>query len=119
MESFAPGALLFQASLTATPTTALVAAVPTEITKIIVCNASGHTGTTSDFSIFHDDAGTGFATSNALYFTVPLDKQETVVLDINTTGNGIQISTGGKLGVAGGTAHPVTISVYGVTRIGR
>jgi len=119
MESFAPGALLFQASLTATPTTALVAAVPTEITKIIVCNASGHSGTTSDFSIFHDENGDGFSATTALYFHVELAKQQTVVLDINTTGNGIQIGTGGKLGVAGGTAHPITISVYGVTRVGR
>jgi len=119
MESFAPGALLFQASLTATPTTALVAAVPTEITKIIICNASGHSGTTSDYSIWHDEQGAGFSATTALYANVELAKQETVVLDINTTGNGIQIGTGGKLGVAGGTAHPITVSVYGVTRVGR
>lgn len=119
MESFAPGALLYQGSLAETPTTALVATVPTEITKIIVCNASGHTGTTSEFSVFHDENGDGFSATTALYFHVELAKQQTVVLDINTTGNGIQIGKGGKLGLAGGTAHPITISVYGVTRIGR
>lgn len=119
MESFAPGALLFQGSMTENPSTALVAAVPTEITKIIVCNASGSAGTTSAFSVFHDEGGDGFSATTALYFHVEIAKQETVVLDINTTGNGIQIGEGGRLGVAGATAHPITFSVYGVTRIGR
>lgn len=121
MTDFVAASLLYQGQVTATPTTAIIAALPTELTRIVITNATGHNGSATDFSIFHNVGNTavGFTSTNALHFHEIISKQKTAVIAPNAAGLGMTLAKGDSLGVAGGTAAPVTVTIYGVTRIGR
>lgn len=89
------------------------ASLITEVTKIIVANV---TGTDTTFSLYHDDDGSTYDENSALFFSVPIEGNTTVMLTADTLNGGITLSPGGSLGHQSGTANALTFSAYGTTQ---
>ena len=85
-----------------------LATIERTVTLIIVCN---QTGSSVNYSIYHDDDGATFSEDTALFFTVPLSARSTEVIDLNDLG--ITVASGGHLGVQTGTGNAITFSLYG------
>jgi len=95
-----------------TAAAAFTATLKTEIASIYVANT---TGSDAAFSIYHDDDGSTFDESNALYFGVSVAANTTARVDAGKDGEGIAIKASGSLGVKTGTASALTFSIYGIT----
>lgn len=95
---------------TTTATTAFTARMRTEIKKVIVCNTSGGS---ADYSIFHDDDGTTYDQTTALYYTKTLATKTSDVINAEDFAGGISVSNGGTIGVQSSTASALTFSFYG------
>lgn len=83
----------------------------TEFTLIVVANT---TGTAADFSIYHDDDGSTFNATTALYESVSLAANESLRL-VFEVGSGIMVKQDGQIGVKTGTADALTFTFYGTT----
>lgn len=81
---------------------AAIAAVKT----LIVCNT---TGGAVKFRIFHDDDGTTYDESTALYWDVPLAANQTVQIDTFIAMDNVN----GNLAYRSSVASAITITVYG------
>tara|TARA_B100000989_G_C19359720_1_gene392713 strand:- start:50 stop:394 length:345 start_codon:yes stop_codon:yes gene_type:complete len=90
---------------------AFTATVPTEITRIFIANT---TGSTAAFSIFHDDDGSTFDQTTALFSGVSINGNTTTEFSCNP-GAGIQMRPDGKLAVQTDTGSALTFSIYGIT----
>jgi hypothetical protein len=90
----------------------LAPSIPTEVTLITVCNT---TGTAAAFSIYHDDDGTTYDDSTALYRAVSVAANTTVRIEFQHAGGGISLSDTGNLAVRTDTASALTFTVYGIT----
>ena len=111
------GGLLAQTQpATTAATTALTAVMRTEIKKIVICNVSGGN---ADYSIFHDDDGTTYDTTTALWYTKTLATKSTDVINAEDFAGGISVSQGGAIGVQSSTVSALTFSFYGSTQAGR
>lgn len=97
-------------------TAAFTATTVTEITRIVIANTTPSSAT---YDLYHDDTAAGFTATNALAFgkSVAANSVETPIEA--SDGNGIVISSGGKLGLREGTASALTFSIYGVPRASR
>ena len=95
-----------------TAVTAFPATLPTEITRIFVCNVSGSACT---FRLFHGADGDSFDTSNALYYDAAVPAGTTVEIFADSTNCGITLEATDILGVRSDTADGLTFSIYGVT----
>lgn len=113
----APASLLAQVSPGTTgAVTAFVATLRTEIKRIVVCKTNSDSGA---YSIYHDDDGTTYNASTALYLNKTLAGSTTDLIDAHDEGAGISLSPGGSLGVQSASASAMTFSIYGVTQVGR
>lgn len=112
-----PGAQLAQVRPgTTAAATAFTALMRTEVKKIVVCNTSGGN---ADYSIFHDDDGTTFNQTTALFYTKTLATKSTDVINAEDFASGVSIATGGAIGVQSSVADALTFTLYGATQVGR
>ena len=88
------------------------ASVLTEISLIKVCNTSG---AAANFSFFHDDDGTTFDQTTAIYWGLPVNNASTFTFHALSEGAGILVSEGGSLALASSVGDALTISIYGTT----
>lgn len=91
---------------------AFTADVETEVTLIMVCNT---TSTDRTFSIYHDDDGTTFDDTTAIYRSQLVSANTTFVIELPYAGAGISIAPGGSLAVQSSLASAITFTLYGVT----
>ena len=86
------------------------AEIVTEIRKIIICNTTASAAT---FRLFHDDNGTTYDETTALYFddSVPANKTVTIQYPV---GCGLWMDDDtGNLAVRTGTGSALTFTIYG------
>lgn len=113
MSDYNAGALLGQSRpANTTAATIYTASVRTEITAIYVCNT---TGTAATYRIFHDDDGTTYDQTTALFYDVSLPANTTDIISLNAKGGGLTMSKDGTIGIRTGTNDALTFSVYGIT----
>jgi hypothetical protein len=82
----------------------------TEVTRITVCNT---TGSTAKYSVYHDDDGSTFDQSTALYYAVSLAANTTV--ELMTYGPGLYVAKSGQIAVQTDTGSALTFTLYGNT----
>lgn len=90
---------------------AFTATIPTEVTRIFITNT---TGSAAAFSLYHDDDGTTFDQTTALFFGVSVTANTTTEFQCDP-GAGIQMRAGGALAVQTDTGSALTFSIYGIT----
>jgi hypothetical protein len=86
----------------------------TEITRIVVCNTAA---TTESFSVFHDDDGTTYDQTTALFYGVTSMPGTTTVIDSPAEGLGFVVKATGTIGIKSSTASALTFTLYGVTEL--
>jgi hypothetical protein len=79
----------------------------TEIRKIVVCNTSSLAAT---FRIFHDEDGSTYDETTALFWNVPIDSGETVTI---TEEYWIDGRSNGNFAVRSATGNALTFTIYG------
>lgn len=84
-----------------------------EITLIVVCNT---TASPVNFSIFHDNDGTTFDQSTALYYAKSLAANDTALLPFHSPNAGLAVRPSGNIGVQTSTANALNFTLYGVTQ---
>jgi len=110
--NFASGSQLAQARPSGTTAVnAFTALLRTEINLIVIANT---TGTSANFSIYHDDDGSTFDATTALYEANALAGATSLRLAFEP-GSGIMINKGGQLGIKTGTGSALTFTFYGTT----
>lgn len=92
---------------------AFTATLLTEITRVVVCNT---TGTAAAMSIYHDDNGSTFDATSALYEAKSVPANDTIEIKAESIGGGFMVSAGGQIGVKTGTASALTFTLYGITQ---
>jgi hypothetical protein len=97
-------------------TTAITATMRTEIKKIVVCNVGGGAGA---YSIYHDDDGTTYDQTTALFYSKSLAANTTDIINAEDYGGGISVSAGGAIGIQSATASAMTFTFYGTTQRSR
>jgi hypothetical protein len=111
--NFASGSQLAQSRPGGTTAVSVyTASIRTEISRIIVCNT---TGTAAALSIYHDDDGSTFDATTALYEGVSLAANATMEIKSEGIGSGLMVSKDGQIGVKTGTASALTFTLYGTT----
>jgi hypothetical protein len=117
MENYAFASQLAQSRPAGTTIAAVyTAARPTEITQIVVCNTTASPAT---FQLCHDDNGTTYDETTALYWNVSVPAASTTTITANTLGEGISIDGGGSVAFRTSVVSALTISIYGVLQQGR
>lgn len=111
--NFASGAQLAQTrpSVT-TAVNAFTAAMPTEITRIVICNT---TGTAAAMSLYHDDDGSTFTADTALYEAKSVPANDSIEIKAESIGGGLMVTKNGQIGVKTGTANALNFTLYGIT----
>lgn len=111
------GALLGQSKPNGTTaSTVYTASQRVEITRVVVCNTAN---AARQFSLFHDEAGTGsYSTTNALYYSQSLSANTTMVIDAQVSGGGFSLTKNAKLG-ANVSATDITFTFYGIPQAPR
>ncbi len=79
----------------------------TEVRKVIVTNTSS---TATTFRIFHDEDGTTYDETTALFWNTPIDAGETVSIEEEFWMLG---ANGGNVAVRSGSGDSLTFSLYG------
>ena len=82
------------------------AGVTAIIRNVTVTNT---TGLAANFSLYHDDDGTTYDQTTALYYTVRIEKNQTISLTAFMAMN----NSSGNLAVQTDTANALTFTVYG------
>ena len=82
------------------------ASTQTLIKSIVVCNTSAGAVT---YRIFHDDNGTTYNTTTALYYDVSLAANTSIILSLNLVMN----DATGNLSVRTSSANDLTFTCYG------
>lgn len=113
---YASGSQLAQVQATTSETTAYTARLRTEVTRIVVCNTTGSAAT---YSIYHDDDGTTYDESTALFYGVSLNANSTDIIDFGGAGGGVMVKPSGTIGVKSGTGSAITLTFYGITEMAR
>ena len=117
MENAAPASLLAQSRLPNTNAASLYTAVyKTEITAIYIAN---NTGSGVAYRVHHDQAGTTYDESNALYFDVTLASNTTTVITNGEIGTNITIEPTDSIGIRSATGDALTFSLYGIVAAAR
>ena len=99
-----------------TAATAYTASIQTEITRILVANTTVLAAT---FRLFHDDDGTTYDQTTALYYDESIAANTTKVINMEAQGCGLFVAKSGTIGVRTGTADALTFSLYGRVRESR
>ena len=92
--------------------TAFTASLPTEVTRVFVCNTSG---VARKFRLFHGNSGDGFDEDNALFWDVVVDADTTYEVFSDAPNAGVTMGAGDMIGVRSDLADGLTFSIYGVT----
>ena len=79
------------------------------ISTLIICNTTGSDAT---YRIFHDNDGTTYDETTALFYDQTIRNNTTVGLDL-----ALILKDGGNLAVRSGTGSALTFTVYGITFI--
>lgn len=109
----AAGALLAQIRPADTLTQAgFTAQIGCEVTAIAICNSTGAAVT---FRLHHDQAGSTYDISNALYYDTTIAANSTMWIRAQSMGAGIQMANTDSLGVRSSVANALTFSFYGQT----
>lgn len=109
----ARGSLLGQIRPANTTATAIfTCVVPIEISLVVVCNT---TGSAAAFRLFHDESGSTYDESNALYWDKSVSANDTLFIKPESIGSGFMLNKDDTLGIRTDTANALTITVYGVT----
>jgi hypothetical protein len=112
MLSFASGELLAQSRPAGTTAvSAFTASLHTEITLIVICNT---TGSAANVSIFHDDVGSTFDQTTAIYYVKAVPANDTIFIRAEA-GAGLHMSVDGQIGIQTATGSALTFSIYGIT----
>ncbi len=109
---FANGSQLAQVRPSASASTAYTATLRTEVTQIVVCNTSG---SPAQFSIYHDDDGTTYDATTALFWLAQIEANTTVTIVSDSVGAGFAMKRGAAIGVKPSVDQALTFSIYGVT----
>ena len=108
---FASGFQIAQSRPSGTSATSVyTASMRTEITRIVVANT---TGSAANYSLYHDDDGSTFDQTTALYYTVSLAANTSV--ELIGAAAGLFVSKSGQIAVQTGTGSALTFTIYGVT----
>ena len=108
---FAQGSLLNRVRVTTGDLTTLyTASLPTEITRIMICNTSGNTRT---FSLFQNatDADDEFK----IFADVGLTANATWGFETGAVGGGVFLREGESLSIEASNGNALTVFVYGIT----
>ena len=117
MENATSASLLAQSRLPNTNAASLYTAVyKTEITAIYIAN---NTGSGVAYGVHHDQAGTTYDESNALYFDVTLAANTTTVITNGEIGTNITIEPTDSIGIRSATGDALTFSLYGIVAAAR
>jgi|TARA_R100001244_G_scaffold124675_2_gene94550 hypothetical protein len=81
-----------------------------EILQILVCNTSGSAAT---FRIFHDDNGTTYDQTTALYYDKSVNADDTLRIWPNKPPGFAMYNTDGNLAVRTSSGNALTFTVYG------
>ena len=87
------------------------APLPTEVTRIIICNT---TGSAADASLYHDDDGSTFDATTALIESKSIPANDYLEIKLDG-GSGLMIKRSGQIGVKTGTGNALTFTLYGHT----
>lgn len=98
------------ATLIAAPTAAR--GIRLSVTRLVVCNTSGAAAT---FRVFHDDDGTTYDQTTALFYDCPIGAGETIEVLAHSPSGGYGVKPGGALGVRTSVNSALTFSCYGTT----
>lgn len=109
---FSQGSQLAQIRPSASASTAFTSTLRTEITRIMVCNTSNAVAT---FDIYHDDDGTTYDQTTALFYGATIESNATVEILSETLGAGVILARGASIGVNTSVDQALTFSLYGVT----
>ena len=82
------------------------ASTQTLIKSIVVCNTGN---TANKYRIFHDDNGTTYDESTALFWDIQLNKESSDILELNIAMN----DSTGNLAVRTDSANDLTFTCYG------
>lgn len=111
--NLAAGSQLVQSRPSGTTATSVyTASLATEISLIVVCNT---TASNSDFSLYHDDDGSTFDQTSALFYAVPVAGNTTVTISSDSIGAGLQVAASGQIAVQTSVANALTFTIYGTT----
>ena len=80
----------------------------TDITRIVICNT---TGATAKYSIYHDDDGSTFDESTALYFEVDLAANSSI--ELADFVRYLTLPKDAQIGVKTSVASALTFTLYG------
>lgn len=81
-----------------------------EILQIVVCNTTGSAAT---FRIFHDDDGSTYNQTTALYYDKTVAANDTLRIWPNKSPGFAMANPDGNLAVRSGTSDALTFTVYG------
>lgn len=74
--------------------------------NLVICNTSGAAAT---FRVFHDEDGTTYDETTALFWDAPIAVDETIIL----TGLLAGFTDAGNVGVRSSVANAITFTLYG------
>lgn len=97
-------------------TVVFTAVLATTITRVQLANS---TGSAVNVSLYHDDDGTTFDKTTVIYPGVSVAANTMAAIEAQSIDSGITLAAGGSLGALTSTSDAVTITLYGVTRLGR
>lgn len=83
------------------------------MTLIVVANTTGASATCR---VYHDNTGTTYGVTKALYYDKSVPANDSIVLSFGSENAGIAIKPGGSIGIRSGTAGALTFSAYGVVQ---
>jgi len=107
------GSQLAQVRLaSATASTVFTAVLRTELTRVQIVNV---TAANETFRLYHDDDGTTYDESTALYWDEAISGNRALQVDIAIEDGGILIDRGGSIGFRPNTNNALTVTIYGVT----
>lgn len=111
---FAAGSQLAQINPSNTNSRTLFSpSVRTEVTQLVIANVTGSAAT---FGIYHDDDGTTYDDSTALYKAISIAANSTVTITADGgPGTGFIVGVGGSIGIESSVADALTFTAYGVT----
>ncbi|MEJ2116427.1 MAG: hypothetical protein P8Y36_00420 [Alphaproteobacteria bacterium] len=92
--------------------TAFTASLPTEVTRVFVCNTSGGART---FRMLHGESGDSFDEENALFWDVAVAANTTYEVFSDAPNAGVSMRESDIIGVRSDAADGLTFSIYGVT----
>ena len=111
---FASGSQLAQSRPAGTTAVnAFTATLLTEITRIVVANT---TGTAAAMSIYHDDDGSTFDATSALYEAKNVPANDSIEIKSESIGGGLMVAASGQIGIKTGTGNALTFTIYGITQ---